>query len=68
VAAAPLKVADADEYDIDAVDHLDTDLFPIFQEEAFELMPALGTALRQWVARPRIFSRHARKHCACATP
>ena len=33
-------------------DHLDTDLFPIFQEEAEELMPALGTALRQWVARP----------------
>ena len=56
VAAAPLKVADAAEYDIDAVDHLDTDLFPIFQEEAFELMPALGTALRQWVARPENLS------------
>jgi chemosensory pili system protein ChpA (sensor histidine kinase/response regulator) len=52
VLAAPLKVADASEYDIDAIDHLDTDLFPIFQEEALELMPALGTALRQWVARP----------------
>ncbi len=37
---------------IDVQDHLDTDLFPIFQEEALELMPALGTALRQWVARP----------------
>ena len=35
-----------------AQDHLDTDLFPIFQEEAVELMPALATALRQWVARP----------------
>jgi chemosensory pili system protein ChpA (sensor histidine kinase/response regulator) len=52
VAAAPLRIADAGEHDIDAIDHLDTDLFPIFQEEAFELMPALGTALRQWVARP----------------
>jgi chemosensory pili system protein ChpA (sensor histidine kinase/response regulator) len=52
VAAAPLKVAEASEHDIDAIDHLDTDLFPIFQEEALELMPALGTALRQWVARP----------------
>jgi chemosensory pili system protein ChpA (sensor histidine kinase/response regulator) len=52
VAAAPLRVADAVEHDIDAIDHLDTDLFPIFQEEAYELMPALGTALRQWVARP----------------
>ena len=52
VAAAPLKVVEAREHDIDAIDHLDTDLFPIFQEEALELMPALGTALRQWVARP----------------
>jgi chemosensory pili system protein ChpA (sensor histidine kinase/response regulator) len=52
VGAAPLRVVEADEHEIDAIDHLDTDLFPIFQEEAFELMPALGTALRQWVARP----------------
>ncbi len=33
-------------------DPLDADLFPIFQEEAADLMPALGVALRQWVARP----------------
>ncbi len=46
--AAPVAVVPA----IDAVDHLDTDLFPIFQEESLELMPALSTALRQWVARP----------------
>jgi chemosensory pili system protein ChpA (sensor histidine kinase/response regulator) len=37
---------------IEAQDRLDADLFPIFQEEAAELLPALGTALRQWVARP----------------
>ena len=42
----------ASEHESDAIDQLDTDLFPIFQEEALELMPALGTALRQWVARP----------------
>ena len=33
-------------------DRLDPDLFPVFQEEAQDLLPALGTALRQWVARP----------------
>ncbi len=38
--------------DIDAVDAIDPDLFPIFEEEAAELMPQLGGALRQWSARP----------------
>jgi chemosensory pili system protein ChpA (sensor histidine kinase/response regulator) len=38
--------------DIDAVDSLDPDLFPIFEEEALELLPQLGGALRQWVDRP----------------
>jgi chemosensory pili system protein ChpA (sensor histidine kinase/response regulator) len=41
---------DAD--DIDLVDVLDPDLFPIFEDEASELLPQLGGALRQWVARP----------------
>ncbi|MDE2416439.1 MAG: Hpt domain-containing protein [Burkholderiales bacterium] len=49
---APLKVVDARDEDIDAVDRLDPDLLSIFEEEAQELLPALGTALRQWVARP----------------
>lgn len=31
---------------------LDPDLFPIFEEEASELLPRLGGALRQWAARP----------------
>lgn len=44
---------DEDEDDeIDAVDAIDPDLFPIFEEEAAELMPQLGGALRQWSARP----------------
>ena len=51
-AAAPLHVADSTDDDIDAVDSLDEDLFPIFEEEATELMPQLGSALRQWVAAP----------------
>ncbi len=36
----------------DVVDALDADLFPIFEEEAADLFPQLGGALRQWAARP----------------
>ncbi|MCJ7799263.1 MAG: response regulator, partial [Polaromonas sp.] len=43
--------SDADE-EIDAVDAIDPDLFPIFEEEGAELMPQLGGALRQWSSRP----------------
>ena len=42
---------DIDE-EIDVVDTVDLDLFPIFDEEAAELLPSLGGALRQWSARP----------------
>ncbi|MES2951474.1 MAG: Hpt domain-containing protein [Pseudomonadota bacterium] len=53
VVAAPLNIAQAEDDDeIDARDHLDEDLFPIFEEEAIELMPQLGGALRQWVSTP----------------
>ena len=38
--------------DIDDLDVIDPDLFPIFEEEAAELLPHLGGALRQWAARP----------------
>ena len=38
--------------DIDAIDVIDPDLFPIFEEEAAELLPQLGGALRQWASRP----------------
>ncbi len=48
--AAPLIVASDDHSD--AVDALDADLFPIFEEEAGELFPRLGSALRQWHAQP----------------
>ena len=42
-----------DEHDaIDVADVIDPDLFSIFEEEAGELLPQLGGALRQWVARP----------------
>jgi chemosensory pili system protein ChpA (sensor histidine kinase/response regulator) len=51
LAAAPALIDDYDD-DIDLTDALDADLFPIFEEEALELMPRLGGALRQWSARP----------------
>lgn len=37
---------------IDLADAVDVDLFPIFEEEAAELMPQLGEALRQWSHHP----------------
>ncbi|MCZ8252574.1 MAG: Hpt domain-containing protein [Hylemonella sp.] len=45
-------VADDSDEDIDAVDVIDPDLFPIFEEEAAELMPQLASALRQWSSKP----------------
>ncbi|MBS0291732.1 MAG: Hpt domain-containing protein [Proteobacteria bacterium] len=51
-AIARAVAASADDDDIDALDVIDPDLFPIFEEEALELLPALGAALRQWSARP----------------
>lgn len=45
----PLPVPGIDD-DIDAIDTIDADLFPIFADEAQELLPQLGTALRQWAA------------------
>ncbi len=39
--------------DIDAVDAIDPDLFPIFEEEAVDLMPKLGAGLRQWAQQGR---------------
>lgn len=51
-------VQDIDD-DIDAMDTIDADLFPIFSDEAQELLPQLAGALRQWVARPENTSARA---------
>ena len=51
-AAAPLLIADVADDDIDVVDSLDEDLLPIFEEEGAELLPQLGSALRQWIGSP----------------
>ena len=49
-AAAPRL---AHEAPIEAEDRVDADVFPIFEEEAVELLPQLSAALRRWVAQPR---------------
>lgn len=51
-AAPPGAVHQDIDDDIDAVDTIDVDLFPIFEEEAQELLPQMGSALRQWSAHP----------------
>ncbi len=38
--------------DIDAVDVVDVELFPIFQEEAAELLPQLASRMRDWLQQP----------------
>jgi chemosensory pili system protein ChpA (sensor histidine kinase/response regulator) len=38
--------------DIDAVDAVDAELFPIFEEEAQELLPKLASSLREWARHP----------------
>lgn len=48
--APAMGTVDVDD-DIDAIDVIDPDLFPIFEEEAHELLPQLGGALRQWADR-----------------
>ena len=40
------------EDDIDAVDAVDAELFPIFEEEALELLPLLAGQLRAWIGQP----------------
>jgi chemosensory pili system protein ChpA (sensor histidine kinase/response regulator) len=45
-------VVEVHDDDIDSVDNIDPDLFPIFEEEAAELLPVLGGGLRQWAQSP----------------
>ena len=50
-AASAHALVDADDV-IDAVDAIDAELFPIFDEEAEELLPQLASRLRDWVRKP----------------
>ncbi|MGJ7580496.1 Hpt domain-containing protein [Variovorax sp. RHLX14] len=49
--ASDVTLDDADE-SFDVADALDVDLFPVFEEEAAELLPSLGGALREWARQP----------------
>jgi chemosensory pili system protein ChpA (sensor histidine kinase/response regulator) len=50
-ARVPVVTIDTEE-ELDVVDAIDPDLFPIFEEEAAELMPKLASGLRTWAAHP----------------
>jgi chemosensory pili system protein ChpA (sensor histidine kinase/response regulator) len=50
--AVPDVALDDSEDAIDVSDVVDVDLFPIFEEEAAELLPQLGAALREWSQHP----------------
>ncbi len=50
---APSPSQDAAAADPTLRDSIDPELFPIFEEEAAELLPGLSAALRQWETHPR---------------
>ena len=52
--AAPARASTFGEVDdeIDAIDAVDLELFPIFEEEAQELLPKLDGQLRDWLGEP----------------
>jgi chemosensory pili system protein ChpA (sensor histidine kinase/response regulator) len=49
---ADLHLAWDSEDDIDQQDQVDAELFPIFEEEAQELLPQLAREVRQWLSEP----------------
>ena len=54
IPAAPERAADSAGATLETViqDELDPDLLPVFLEEATDMLPAIGAALRQWQANP----------------
>jgi len=55
----PLLAGREDDDDLDAVDAVDAELFPFFQEEATELLPQLAARLRDWAEAPADAARPA---------
>ena len=51
--ARAMAMDDDDDDDIDALDMVDPDLFPIFEEEALDLLPSLSASLRAWSNHPQ---------------
>lgn len=52
VHVAPRAAGGGYDDDIDATDAVDAELFPIFEEEALELLPELSGQMRDWIANP----------------
>ena len=50
--SGPVELRWVDDEDIDAEDNVDADLFPIFEEEAQELLPELASQVRHWMGTP----------------
>lgn len=63
LAEEPVKAASAQaldsEDDIDAIDSVDPELFPFFEEEGQELLPQLSAQLRDWLDEPNDAARPA---------
>jgi chemosensory pili system protein ChpA (sensor histidine kinase/response regulator) len=51
-AVARVRTIEGEDEDIDAVDAVDAELFPIFEEEALELLPQLAGRIQEWSRRP----------------
>lgn len=49
---AEVKLSWDDEDEIDQLDQVDEDLFPVFEEEAHELLYQLASEVRRWVDKP----------------
>ncbi|WP_269631680.1 Hpt domain-containing protein [Pelomonas sp. BJYL3] len=58
-APAPAAAPAAEEFPVGEVDHIDDELFPIFEEEADDLLRSLHAAMREWQAAPGDPSRAA---------
>lgn len=57
-APADVSLEDSDDA-MDVADAVDADLFPIFEEEAADLLPELANALRAWAESPNELSQRA---------
>lgn len=58
VTAASAQALDSED-DIDAIDSVDPELFPFFEEEGQELLPQLAAQLRDWLDEPNEAARPA---------
>ncbi|MDL5032789.1 Hpt domain-containing protein [Pelomonas sp. APW6] len=57
--AAPVQTVAVEDFPSGEADHIDDELFPIFEEEADDLLQSLHAAMREWQAAPADASRAA---------